>query len=252
MSGAADHRRARRRPRLLLPPSDDRDRRGSRSPAAAPSAGLADLARGITDAALVSRELEPGDPPGLRITGSRRAACAWSSNKAQPGPGRSPARSCRTSSPGARPPGPDRRGHRAPIRSSRSTLGSRHRRGARVRAGVRRRLHAARTGSPCHGADCPPRRATTWRRTRPRSATWTWPHRPGARRSRTRGAGARAPPCATAATRRGGRSASSPAAAEEGAAQVPALDADEPDRPPRDRRSLHPGARRPLHPVTPR
>ena len=29
--------------------------------------GLADLSRGITDAALVSRELEPGDPPGLRM-----------------------------------------------------------------------------------------------------------------------------------------------------------------------------------------
>src|SRR5690348_16014586 len=29
--------------------------------------GVADLARGITDAALVSRELEPTDPPGLRI-----------------------------------------------------------------------------------------------------------------------------------------------------------------------------------------
>jgi len=31
------------------------------------SPGLADLSRGITDAALVSRELEPGDPPRLRL-----------------------------------------------------------------------------------------------------------------------------------------------------------------------------------------
>ena len=48
--------------------------------------GLADLSRGITDAALVSRELEPGDPPGLRIHRLAWSGVCLASNAANPVP----------------------------------------------------------------------------------------------------------------------------------------------------------------------
>jgi phosphate transport system substrate-binding protein len=50
-------------------------------------AGLADLARGITDAALVSRELEPADPPGLRIDRLAWSAVCLASHDTNPVPG---------------------------------------------------------------------------------------------------------------------------------------------------------------------
>lgn len=49
-------------------------------------AGLADLSRGITDAALVSRELEPGDPPGLRIHRLAWSAVCLASHNSNPVP----------------------------------------------------------------------------------------------------------------------------------------------------------------------
>jgi phosphate transport system substrate-binding protein len=51
------------------------------------SAGLADAARGITDAALVSRGLAPGDPAGLRLTPVALSGICLVTNKANPVPG---------------------------------------------------------------------------------------------------------------------------------------------------------------------
>jgi phosphate transport system substrate-binding protein len=51
------------------------------------SAGLADLARGITDAALVSRALNADDPPGLRMTPIALSGVCLVTNKANPVPG---------------------------------------------------------------------------------------------------------------------------------------------------------------------
>jgi ABC-type phosphate transport system substrate-binding protein len=49
--------------------------------------GLADLSRGITDAALVSRELEPGDPPGLRMHRLAWSGVCLASSNTNPVPG---------------------------------------------------------------------------------------------------------------------------------------------------------------------
>jgi phosphate transport system substrate-binding protein len=49
--------------------------------------GLADLARGITDAALVSRRLEPGDPSGLRLHRIASSGVCLASNNTNPVPG---------------------------------------------------------------------------------------------------------------------------------------------------------------------
>lgn len=49
--------------------------------------GLADLARGITDAALVSRRLEPGDPRGLRLHRIALSGVCLASNNTNPVPG---------------------------------------------------------------------------------------------------------------------------------------------------------------------
>jgi ABC-type phosphate transport system substrate-binding protein len=48
--------------------------------------GVADLTRGITDAALVSRELEPGDPPGLQIHRLAWSAVCLASHSTNPVP----------------------------------------------------------------------------------------------------------------------------------------------------------------------
>ena len=50
------------------------------------SAGIADTARGVTDAALVSRELAPDDPTGLRLTPLATSGVCLVSNKANPVP----------------------------------------------------------------------------------------------------------------------------------------------------------------------
>jgi phosphate transport system substrate-binding protein len=50
------------------------------------SAGIADAARGITDAALVSRGLGAGDPPGLVLTRLARSGVCLVSNRANPVP----------------------------------------------------------------------------------------------------------------------------------------------------------------------
>ena len=49
-------------------------------------AGLADTARGIADAALVSRDLEPGDPPGLVLTRLARSGVCLVSHHTNPVP----------------------------------------------------------------------------------------------------------------------------------------------------------------------
>ena len=49
--------------------------------------GLADLSRGITDAALVSRELEPGDPRGLRMHRLAWSGVCLASHTTNPVPG---------------------------------------------------------------------------------------------------------------------------------------------------------------------
>jgi phosphate transport system substrate-binding protein len=49
-------------------------------------AGIADLSRGITDAALVSRNLEPEDPPGLRIHRLAWSGVCLASNHTNPVP----------------------------------------------------------------------------------------------------------------------------------------------------------------------
>ncbi len=51
------------------------------------SAGLADVARHVTDAALVSRALTPDDPPGLRLTPIALSGVCLVTNKANPVPG---------------------------------------------------------------------------------------------------------------------------------------------------------------------
>jgi phosphate transport system substrate-binding protein len=51
------------------------------------SAGIADAARGITDAALASRALTPDDPPGLRITPIALSGVCLVTNRANPVPG---------------------------------------------------------------------------------------------------------------------------------------------------------------------
>ena len=50
-------------------------------------AGIADTFRGITDAALVTRDLSPDDPPGLRLTTLATSGVCLASNKANPLPG---------------------------------------------------------------------------------------------------------------------------------------------------------------------
>jgi phosphate transport system substrate-binding protein len=50
------------------------------------SAGLADLARGITDAALVSRALTPDDPPGLHMTPIALSGVCLVTNTSNPVP----------------------------------------------------------------------------------------------------------------------------------------------------------------------
>jgi phosphate transport system substrate-binding protein len=51
------------------------------------SAGIADLARGITDAALASRALTPDDPPGLRLTPIALSGVCLVTNRSNPVPG---------------------------------------------------------------------------------------------------------------------------------------------------------------------
>jgi phosphate transport system substrate-binding protein len=51
------------------------------------SAGIADAARGITDAALVSRPLAADDPPGLRLAPIALSGVCLVTNKANPVPG---------------------------------------------------------------------------------------------------------------------------------------------------------------------
>jgi phosphate transport system substrate-binding protein len=48
--------------------------------------GIADTIRGISDAALVSRELEPGDPPGLVLTRLARSGVCLASHHTNPVP----------------------------------------------------------------------------------------------------------------------------------------------------------------------
>jgi len=50
-------------------------------------AGIADAARGISDAGLVSRELEAGDPPRLAVTRLAYSAVCLVTNRANPVPG---------------------------------------------------------------------------------------------------------------------------------------------------------------------
>jgi phosphate transport system substrate-binding protein len=50
-------------------------------------AGIADTVRGISDAALVSRELAPDDPPGLVLTRLALSGVCLASNRANPVPG---------------------------------------------------------------------------------------------------------------------------------------------------------------------
>ena len=51
------------------------------------SAGIADTVRGVTDAALVSRDLAADDPPGLRITRLATSGVCLVANKTNPVPG---------------------------------------------------------------------------------------------------------------------------------------------------------------------
>jgi phosphate transport system substrate-binding protein len=46
--------------------------------------GIADTVRGVSDAALVSRALEPGDPPGLVLTRLARSGVCLTSNETNP------------------------------------------------------------------------------------------------------------------------------------------------------------------------
>ena len=50
------------------------------------SAGIADTVRGVTDAAMVSREIAPDDPPRLRLTRIATSAVCLVANKANPVP----------------------------------------------------------------------------------------------------------------------------------------------------------------------
>ena len=50
------------------------------------AAGIADAVRGVTDAALVSRELSPDDPAGLRLTRLATSGVCLVANKANPVP----------------------------------------------------------------------------------------------------------------------------------------------------------------------
>lgn len=53
----------------------------------ASATGIADAARGVTDAGMVARDLIPGDPPGLVMTRLARSGVCLVTNRANPVPG---------------------------------------------------------------------------------------------------------------------------------------------------------------------
>ena len=189
--------------------------------------GLADLARGITDAAMVSRNLVATDPPGGRLHRLALSGVCLATHDTNPVPAMSVSLvrdivAGRVTS-WSQVPGSTRADAILPVALDPGTGASTVFREVFLTPPTRSRGGRRRC---C----CRSRRATMWKPPRPRSATWTWPPRARCTRLPTTGIRAPARRSKTAATQRAGHWGSSPAASpnKTGTAAVPALDQDQP------------------------